>query len=246
MLKKLLIIVLLVAASAIYLNRAYAHIYKTIDRAGLKSPDKTGTYVLGGDSVAKLTYVALGDSLTAGVGASSYEKSFPYLLSQKLATGQTQVTLKDLAVPGYKTQDLLDSWLGGTITIQPNVVTLLVGVNDIHSNVSTATFKKNYQTILDELTKATAAKVYVIGLPAVGSNQTLWFPYNYYFRWRTHAFNNIIKQLAEQYGLTYVDLDTPTATALKHSGTYYAIDSFHPADQGYENWAQIIYDGFNK
>jgi acyl-CoA thioesterase-1 len=244
---KYLLIILVLVALAIYLNRAYAHIYSAINQAGLITPDTIGTYVVGNsNSPAKLTYVALGDSLTAGVGVSQYEQAYPYLLAQKIANNQAKVTLKNLGVSGFKTENLINSSLESTIAAKPDIITLLIGINDLHGNVAKKDFQKNYQQILQELAAKTTAKIYVIGLPQIGSNQLLWPPYNYYFRRQTKNFNEIIQQLTSQYKLTYVDLETPTTSLLKNDGLYYSTDLFHPGITGHELWAQIIYDDFNK
>lgn len=245
--KKYLIIILILIALGIYLNRAYAHIYNTLDQAHLLAPDKLGTYVVGDDkSSTSLTYIALGDSLTAGVGTTKYQDSYPYLLAQKLASKQTEVTLINLALPGFKTKNIINNSLETTITDNPDIITLLIGVNDLHGNISKKDFQKNYQQILAKLTTKTTAKIYLINLPEIGSNQLFWPPYNYYFRWQTKNFNQVIKQLAIQYNLTYIDLDTPTAQILKNNGPVYSMDSFHPRALGYESWAQIIYANFNQ
>jgi len=245
--KKYLIIILVVIVLGIYLNRAYAHIYNTLDQAHLLAPDKLGTYVVGDNkSSTNLTYVALGDSLTAGVGTTEYQDSYPYLLAQKLAGTQTKVTLTNLAIPGFKTKDLIDNSLATAIVSQPDIITLLIGVNDLHGNISATDFQQNYQQILTELTTKTTAQIYLINLPQIGSNQLLWPPYNYYFRWQTKNFNQIIKDLAVQYKLNYIDLNTPTAQVLKNNGPIYSVDSFHPSALSYKSWAEIIYANFNK
>lgn len=244
--KKYLIIILIVIALGIYLNLAYSHIYNFIGQAGLVSPNQVGTYVIGDNSLAKLTYVALGDSLTAGVGVNQYEESYPYLLAKNLTSEDTQVTLKSFAIPGFKTSDIISNFLDPAIASHPNIITLLIGVNDLHGNVSEADFQKNYEQILEALTAKTTAKIYLINLPQIGSNQLLWPPYNYYFRAKTKNFNQIIRDLAVKYKLNYIDLDTATADSLKNNSSAYSIDSFHPGVIGYKSWAQIIYDDFNK
>jgi len=244
--KKYLIIILILIALVIYLNRAYAHIYNTLGQANLLAPDKLETYVVGDNKSSAINYVALGDSLTAGVGTTKYQESYPYLLAQKLAGNQTKVTLTALAIPGFKTKDILDNSLKTVITSKPEIITLLIGINDIHSNISKTDFQKNYQQILEELTKKTTAKIYLINLPEIGSNQLFWPPYNYYFRAKTKNFNQIIQDLAIQYKLNYIDLDTPTAQALKNNGPIYSADSFHPSAISYKSWAEIIYANFNQ
>ncbi|MFA6304298.1 MAG: SGNH/GDSL hydrolase family protein [Patescibacteria group bacterium] len=250
--KKYWIIICFVLAVGIYLNRSYAYIYQRIDKAGLNPPVQNQLYSFGYTNDVPsyedyALYVALGDSLTAGVGVDQYEQSFPYLLAKKIADAKQPkvITLKTLAVPGAKTADVL-TLLPTVIANKPQAVILLIGVNDIHGNVSKDDFKKNYEQIVSELTKKTSAKVYLINLPAIGANNLLLLPYNYYFRALTKNFNKVIKELAEQYNLTYIDLHTPTADVLKHNGNYYSVDFFHPSAIGYQHWAEIIYADLHK
>ena len=81
--KKLFVAVLIIS---IYLNRSYAFFYNFLAQKNLPPPPHEMKITIG-DNLNKqtLSYVALGDSLTAGVGASDYKNSFPYLLTQKLS-----------------------------------------------------------------------------------------------------------------------------------------------------------------
>ncbi len=245
--KTLLIVATLIIIIGIYMNLSYSHIYKKIDEAALKSPDNKQTYVLGyGIGSENLVYVAMGDSLTAGVGVDNYEKSFPFLITKSLAASGNEVVLKDRAFPGTKTADLKGDLLEQTIKDQPSVVTILIGVNDIHGNISRSDFKGNYEEILSRLTKETKAKIFVVNIPFIGGTDLLRFPYNFYFDWQTKQFNEVIKNLAENYNVKYVDLYSQTFEEFKKEGDHYASDSFHPSEKGYAAWAKIIYDGINK
>jgi len=229
------------------MNLSYSHIYKKIDDASLKSPDQNQTYVLGyGIGAESITYVAMGDSLTAGVGVDNYEKSFPFLIAKNFAATGNDVVLKDRAFPGLKTADLKGDLLEQTIKDQPNIVTLLIGVNDIHGNISKSEFKSNYEEILSRLTKETKAKIFVVNLPFIGGINLLRFPYNFYFDYQTKQFNEVIKNLAENYNVKYVDLYSKTVDEFKKEGDHYASDSFHPSAKGYEEWAKIIYASINQ
>ncbi|MFA6995380.1 MAG: SGNH/GDSL hydrolase family protein [Patescibacteria group bacterium] len=193
-----------------------------------------------------IVYVALGDSLTAGVGLSNYNDSFPYLLARRFGKSDQAVTLKDRATPGTKTEDLLDKLLPLAIKDGPDIVTVLIGINDIHGIISADNFKNNYDRILSRLTKETSAKIYVINLPFIGADTLVLPPYNYLLDARTKEFNKIIKQLANKYSVSYIDLYTPTVALFKTSGAHYSVDLFHPSATGYKIWADIIYDNINK
>ncbi len=246
------VIIIFVIVLLTYFNRSYAYIYQKIDAARLKSPDKARIYMIENDlnisnqPVKKnLVYAALGDSLTAGVGVDDYRKSYPYLLAQYFAGNDYQITLKDRAVPGAKTKDLLAGLLPGTINDNPDIVTILIGVNDIHGEISHEIFKDNYENILKRLTTETKAKIYVINIPLIGASNLLLPPYNYLFDIRTKEYNKIVQELALKYNVKYIDLYTPTESLFKTKGSHYAADFFHPSAEGYKIWADLIYANLN-
>ncbi len=238
----LAIIVLLIIAG-IYLNRSYSYIYHEIGNADLRSPDSQRTYMITNTSknpAESVLYAALGDSLSAGMGADSYQQSYPYLVAEKLAAKGSAVTLKDFAVSGAKTDDVIKDQLTEAITNKPNIITLLIGVNDIHGNISKTNFQKNYEQILTQLTKNTSAKVYAISIPYIGSNTLFLPPYQFYFNFKTKEFNGVIKKLAAAYNVKYIDIYTPTINLFTKSGPQYSADLFHPSADGYKLWAEII------
>lgn len=248
----MLIAVVLVSVVAVYLNWSYAYIYDRISAGNLKTPDRIRTYVIANhqattsDPARQMTYSALGDSLTSGVGADDYSQSYPYLLAQYFAGNDYQLTLEDRSVPGAKTSDLMQGLLATAIGDQPDIVTVLIGVNDIHGHVSAETFRANYDQILSRLKNETQANVYVINIPYIGGADMMLPPYRHLFDERTKQFNGIIKALAAKYQLKYVDLYTPTVDLFKKTGSHYSVDSFHPSAEGYKIWADLIYADLNK
>lgn len=227
----------------LYFNRSYAHIYNYMDNLALTGTNHDETYLIKNRETASssLVYVALGDSLTAGVGTDKYSESYPYLLAQYFAGDNYQINLKSRALPGAKTMDLLDILLPEAIKDEPNIVTLLIGVNDIHGQISQKDFKTNYENILRRLTEETKAEIYVINMPALGSGDLLLPPYNWFFNVKTRQYNKIIKELTVKYSVRYINLYTPTEDLFKRSGSHYASDFFHPSAEGYKIWADLIY-----
>jgi len=230
-----------------YLLLANYLIYYRIHHAGFITPDTKYDYTLTASKInsAPLVYAALGDSLTSGVGVDDYQDSYPYLLAQKMSQGKNyQVELKTFSYPGARTFEIIKDLLGPAIAAKPDVVTVLIGVNDIHGRIGLQAFENNYDYILNKLTKETGAKIYLIGLPALGTADMLP-PFNYYFEKQTDLYNEAIKSLAKKYDLQFIDLNGATLSRSKKDDGYYARDSFHPSANGYRLWAQIIYDNIN-
>ncbi len=242
----LLALAIILAVIGLYLNRAYAHIYNTIGAANLPPVNRIGDQLVFNNMTAtsSLVYLALGDSLMAGAGTSSAQDSLPYLLADRLAGRDKKVILQNYSVPGYKTADLINNLLSPAVQTKPQVITLLIGVNDIHNNVSADVFRHNYGEILERLTKETSAAVYAVNIPFIGADTMMLPPYQVYFDARTREFNAIIKELSVKYHIVYIDLYTPTVALFKQAGAHYSADLFHPSAAGYKIWAGIIYDHF--
>lgn len=237
------VIIFLLIIITLYFNRSYAHIYNKIDEVDLRSSDNGQSYfVVNNDTASSsLTYVALGDSLTAGVGVTNYENSYPYLLAQYFAGNDYQINLQSRSYPGLRTAGLVEDYLSETINDNPDIVTLLIGVNDIHGQISAKDFRRNYEIILERLTSETRAKIYVINIPYIGADKLVWPPYKCFFNLKTRQFNKIIKELADKYSVKYINLYTPTEHLFQDSGLHYAADFFHPSAMGYKIWADLIY-----
>lgn len=239
--------VILVILLAVYLYTANAFIYYRIGQGGLAFPHRQTYYSMpNNNNSVSMNYVALGDSLTSGIGADRYEESYPYLLAKKMSEAGLNINSRNFSAPGAQTRDLIYNFLNPAIASKPDIVTVLIGVNDIHNHISESQFKKNYKYILDKLSKETKAKIYLINIPYIGSDTMILPPLNYYFDSETNKYNIIIKELADEYGVNYIDLNSPVKDLFKIDGNHYSVDSFHPSAYGYKLWANVIYDCFNK
>lgn len=235
-----------IAAVAVYLYLANGYIYYKLGASGVLPCDNQYVYTLGKKSATAepLIYVALGDSFTAGTGTDRYEESYPYLVAQELAVDR-EVILKDFAIPGGRTSTLIENLLVPAIIADPDIVTVLIGTNDIHGKVSREKFEKNYKYIIESLQKQTHAKIYLVSIPFAGSDRLFLPPYDYYFQRKTLEFNETIVRLSQAYGVDYIDIATPTEKTFAKEGPHYSADSFHPSAAGYKLWAKIIYDNIH-
>lgn len=238
-------LLLLIIISTVYLNRSYAFIYQNIEKTNMQTPSDYKEYSIGSYSKS-LTYIAIGDSLTSGVGVDTYKKSYPYMLAELISQKENVVVdLKPIAVPGIRSKEISTILTDEAFEQTPDIITLLIGVNDVHGNISSTEFENNYKTILEKITKQKNAKIYVIAIPYIGTPNLIALPYRQYFMSQTTKFNSIIENLAKEYNVEYVDLYELSLEQYTDSSSY-SVDLFHLNEKGYAEWAQHIYADFNK
>ena len=245
--KVIYIIIALIVLIGVYLYLANAYIYYKIGRANLSATLTDKVYAFNPElSSRPITYLALGDSLTAGVGVDNYKEAYPYLVAEDLTSSSKKVNLQVLATPGYRSEDSVANYLIPASTRSADIITILIGVNDIHDRVGVDKFRSNYQTILETLTSKTKAKIYLISIPLIGSPQIVFPPYRTYFAEKTELYNQAIKDLAKTYKVNYIDINSGTEDLFRNNSKFYAADLFHPSNLGYKLWANIIYDSLNQ
>ena len=236
--KRYLVPLLTIVMVVVYLLAAVGYFDVRLRIAHLPWPDNKHTYSFNSAAPNQKTFVALGDSLTYGFGADTYNDSYTYQVAQSLAVKNQGVTLKDYSYPGFTTHDVLGK-LDAAIASKPDVVTVLIGVNDTHKLIQPA-FAKNYEQILSRLSRETKAKIYVISIPYLGTPTVALPPTNLIYDARTKANNKQIQALARKYGADYIDTYTPTNALFKRGGAQYSKDSYHPSAVGYKVWVDII------
>jgi len=228
----------------LYLIFAYNYFYYVQRDAHIDWPDNNHVYRFKSSGSGGI-YAALGDSLTYGFGADRYEDSYTYRLAGRLAAGGRVNQLKDYSYPGFRTDNVIKQ-IDLVISDRPKIITVFIGVNDVHQLIETSNFTKNYDNILYRLTNETDAEIYVVNLPYLGAGSILLPPYNYYFDAKTRSHNQAIRKLTAKYGVKHIDLYGSTAGLFKSKGRHYSPDSFHPSSAGYKLWADVIEDAINR
>ena len=245
---KYLIILFIILVSGLYLNRAYAHIYKTLKAKNLANPTVSQVMVPPFSANAftkKIVYVALGDSLTAGVGATAEDKTYPYRLAKLLTEKQNaQVTVVNLGWPGATAEDVLKIQVPQAAQFHPDIITIAIGVNDMHNQVPLKFFQNTMSGIADKLA-GTAKHLNVINVPYLGSGSVFLPPYRLYFAWQTKRYNSAINHALAGRQVKHIDLYSLTREKEFTDPLYYAADNFHPSDEGYDLWSKIIYDNLD-
>lgn len=231
----------------IYAWYAHASIYWKLGEYNVRAPEdySKSNYLIGQQGKLPLKYVAIGDSLTAGVGVTSYVDAYPYRIAQSLTAIKNQdIDLVPYAIPGIRSEYVLNYFVDPIVESKPDIITVFIGINDIHGNVPNKKFAENYDQIISRLVADTDAKVYAVNLPYIGTKDLIDAPYRFYFNWKTKQFNEIIQTIALKHEVAYVDLYTAhTENAMNTD--FYASDFFHPNEMGYTRWAEVIYASLN-
>lgn len=193
-------------------------------------------------------FLPLGDSYTICEGAT-WEESWPYLLTRHL--NDTKVPTELLgnpAVTGYTTQDLIDKELPLFYRLQPNFVTLLIGVNDYVQGKSLEDFSQNFKHILDYLQKGSVdnCKIILITIPdySVAPNGEKYAK-GRNVRAGIEEYNNFIKEEALKRKLEVVDI-LPSSLKMKSDASLVSEDGLHPSAKEYANWEKLIFPVIEK
>jgi lysophospholipase L1-like esterase len=244
--KKIFIFCTIIILLLAYAWYARASIYWQLGDYQVFAPTDFTSYTIDGNDKNPLIYVAMGDSLTAGVGVDTYRDSYPYRVATAVSEDRKQtVTLIPFAIPGIRSQYAVEHFIEPIIEIKPDIISIYIGINDIHGNVSTEKFGENYEQIVQSLGSSTDAEIYLVNLPYIGTKELVATPYRHYFNWKTKNYNKVIEEIAIKNNVVYVDL-YQAHQPFELDTNYYAKDFFHPNKLGYTHWADTIYASFNQ
>jgi acyl-CoA thioesterase I len=192
-----------------------------------------------------LRYLALGDSYTIGTGASSKAHNYPSILAARLTTATgTKVGLTNPAVNGFTTQDLIVNELGYLARLKPQLVSVLIGVNDLVQGRTPDQYRKSLVEIYGAIASQglQSGQVVAIAIPnwsVVPAAATFGEPAP--LRTLTDTFNGIAQEEAEGRGFTWIDITAVSTSALGSSG-WISADQLHPGDIQYAAWAEVIWE----
>lgn len=186
-------------------------------------------------------YVALGDSYTIGTSVEAVGR-FPNQLAARLAATATPIELvANLGVNGYTTADLIRDELPALAGLRPEVVTLLIGVNDVVQGVPSSAYERNVVTILDTLLDHVPPdRIVTIAIPdytVTPAGADYGDPDDQHDA--IVANNTIMARLAAARGIAFVDIFDISLLAAGDRSLV-ASDGLHPSASQYERWAERI------
>jgi len=151
-------------------------------------------------------YVALGDSVTEGVGDADHRRPHGWRgwadrVAEELA-GSTPVDYANLAVSGRKVKQVVGEQVELAIALDPDLVTVLAGGNDLLGpRIDLDAIADHLDEAVVRLTTATSAQVVLFTLPDLGE-----WPVLRPLRPRVVGLNARIRTIAVTHGTAMVDL----------------------------------------
>ena len=190
-----------------------------------------------------LRFVALGDGYTAGTDTPNpRQDSWPAQLEQAMR-GRVRLRLIDnQAEPGQYSRDILEDLEWQLETLRPEVVSLLIGVNDvIASRVTLEEYRTNVVQILDTLlVELSPRQIFVITTPdytLTGQGRDYGDPLQK--RAEIAEANRIITEEATARGIPVVDI-SPVSDRVPDDPTLVIEGSLYPSAKQYAGWVEII------
>lgn len=190
-------------------------------------------YLFQGDSITDCGRGDYGNPYATGCG-------YPRLLEADLTARDGTCEVMNCGIGGNRVVDLLARWKRDCLNLEPDVITILIGVNDVwhelgnHDGVSAALFEEVYRILLRETyaalpqTKVILMGAYVMPGPATTLDWEV-------FSGEVAARREVTRKLAEEFGLTYVDLQQAFDEAQKKfPAQRWTGDGVHPTAAGHE------------
>ena len=153
-------------------------------------------------------------------------------------------------VSGYTLADLETRWPKDVLQLNPDVLSVLVGTNDIHkalqegSEFDVADWARRYRALLDAARQQNPKLELVLCTPFVAATGRVGQSADYAQRkaW-VAACADVVRTLAKEYGATLVDFDRMFATLLQRhpmdDGKYWIWDGIHPTPAGHHRMASL-------
>jgi len=197
------------------------------------------------------TILFQGDSITDGNRGRSTDPNhimghgYAFSIASRLGAEYPDRNLLFInkGISGNTVTDLSNRWKEDTLDLKPNVLSILVGVNDVYfrlknNDTSADNFERVYRSLLDQTRAQFPNILFVLGepfvLPVGMVNENL-------SRWTSEIERRqtIVKKLAKDYNAVFVGYQNVfTQACEKASASYWIWDGIHPTVAGHELMAR--------
>ncbi|MFE7230994.1 SGNH/GDSL hydrolase family protein [Streptomyces sp. NPDC002405] len=183
-----------------------------------------------------LRFVALGDSLTEGVGDPTGDgwRGWAALLAGGLAEKPSAVEFTNLAVSGAQTRDVLERQTPAGLELRPDVVSVVVGVNDtLRRTFDIHAVAARLDRVFEAFT-GRGAVLLTACLPDPGAMLGLPGALARPLARRQRAVNTVVHALSERYGAVHLHAD---AGQWLTDRAMWSADRLHPGERGHRQLA---------
>ena len=189
----------------------------------------------------ELNIYFLGDSITAGVGTTSFESTLAYKISQNLSK-DSKVHYINFARSGNKMKELIAQDVPKQ---KADYTIIFIGSNDLFHFTNIREFESSAKIVLDKWAPS-AGKVIFMGPANVGGASAIPLFLKPYYQINMPVYGNVLRKLAKNYSnVKYVYPGDYIEMFKKYKHTE-AVDGFHPNDNGNSFWAEVLLSNIKK
>lgn len=174
-----------------------------------------------------------GDSVTDGNRGRSADPNhihghgYVYLIASYLGAAYPEQnwTFVNRGVSGNTLAELKQRWEKDTFEIHPDVLCIMIGVNDLGRGVSPEIYEKNYDELL-QLTRERLPEVRLVLMEPLWRNPG---------GEQKDAYRKIVREMAERYDAVFVPLQEDFNSVFESATDpkYWVWDSVHPTTAGH-------------
>jgi lysophospholipase L1-like esterase len=204
------------------------------------------------DSERDLIFLFQGDSITDGNRGRNNDPNhimghgYAFSIASRVGAAfpQKNLSFYNRGISGNKITDLASRWQNDTLDIKPNLLSILIGVNDTDSVVrqkdivTAEKFEREYRLLLNETKTKLPECLLVLCEPfilAVGRVKDNWSLWNTEIQKR----QRVVANLSNEYGVVFVPFQNVfNKAATRANPQYWIWDGIHPTVAGHELMAR--------
>lgn len=218
----------------------------------LLTASNSGKYVEDGSSDG-LTFLFQGDSITDGNRGRNNDPNhimghgYAFSVASRVGADFPQKHLQfyNRGISGNKITDLQERWQTDTLDLKPDVLSILVGINDVMASIfnwenktTISEFESIYDDLLRQVKEQNPDILFVLGIPFVykiGEREQKWEEW----KSETEERAKVVQKLAKKYDAVLVDYSSVFDKAMQNtSPDYWIWDGIHPTVFGHELMAR--------
>jgi lysophospholipase L1-like esterase len=219
--------------------------------------DRKLVFLFQGDSITDGSWGAVcprdpehrfdGNTIGPGRDGRKFGNGYVYAVATRIIADfpQAGFTFHNRGIAGHKASDLEKRWDSDTLALKPDVLSILVGINDVGAvfykyadAYDTSVFEQTYRRLLQQCRDANPNILFVLGLPfmfPVGEHKKEW---DFWSR-EVPLRADVVRKLAKEFDAVLVDYPQMFAEACKRAPIeHWTWDGCHPSIPTHELMAR--------
>ena len=177
-----------------------------------------------------------------------YGHSYMMLCAARIQSDypEQQLQFFNRGISGNTLQDLQGRWKTDCLELNPDVVTMLVGTNDVDlylngkAPLDMKKWENDYRQLLDQLREANPNVRIALGTPFVAKVGRIGSAENYQKRKELiAACAKIVRRIAVDYATILLDYEKMFDELTKQNPSYWVWDGIHPTAAGHQKMADL-------